>query len=63
MPVSGKEFLDIHANIECGFTLKCVRDIIRTYSTIEICALGLGIDVLLVLLGLAQGVPKGGRRV
>ena len=31
-PVSSKEFLDIKANIECSFTLKCIRDMIRTYS-------------------------------
>ena len=31
-PVSSKEFLDIQATIECGFTLKRVRDMIRTYS-------------------------------
>ena len=31
-PASSKEFLDIQATIECGFTLKRVRDIIRTYS-------------------------------
>ena len=31
-PVSMKEFLDIQATIECGFTLKRVRDMIRTYS-------------------------------
>ena len=31
MPVSSKEFLDIQATIECGFTLKCVRDMIATY--------------------------------
>ena len=31
MPVSSKEFLDIQANIECGFTLKCVCDMTRTY--------------------------------
>ena len=31
-PVSSKEFLDIHATIECGFTLKRVRDMIRTYG-------------------------------
>ena len=31
-PVSSKEFLDIQATIECGFTLKRVRDIIKTYS-------------------------------
>ena len=34
-PVSSKEFLDIQENIECGFTLKCVRDMIRTYSTMK----------------------------
>ena len=34
MPVSSKEFLDIQANIECGFTLKCVRDMITTYREI-----------------------------
>ena len=31
-PVLSKEFLDIQATIECGFTLKRVRDIIRKYS-------------------------------
>ena len=31
-PASSKEFLDIQATIECGFTLKCVRDMTRTYS-------------------------------
>ena len=31
-PVSSKEFLDIQANIECGFTVKRVRDMTRTYS-------------------------------
>ena len=31
-PVSSKEFLDIQAHKECGFTLKRVRDMIRTYS-------------------------------
>ena len=31
-PVSSKEFLDIQATIECGFTLKRVRDMTRTYS-------------------------------
>ena len=29
---SRKEFLDIEATIKCRFTLKCVRDMIRTYS-------------------------------
>ena len=32
MPASSKEFLDIQATIECGFTLKHVRDTTRTYS-------------------------------
>ena len=31
-PASNKEFFDIQATIECGFTLKRVRDMIRTYS-------------------------------
>ena len=30
-PVSSKEFLDIQATIECGFTLKRVRDMTRIY--------------------------------
>ena len=32
MLVLSKDFLEIQANIECGFTLKRVRDIKRTYS-------------------------------
>ena len=32
VPFSSKEFLDIQANIECGFTLKPVHDMIITYS-------------------------------
>ena len=32
MPVSSKEFLDIQATIECGFTLKRICDMVRTYS-------------------------------
>ena len=32
MPFSIKEFLDIQATIESGFTLKLVHDNIRTYS-------------------------------
>ena len=31
-PVSSKEFLDIQATIECGFTLKRVCDMIKTYN-------------------------------
>ena len=33
-PASSKEFLDIQATIECGFTLKRVRDMIKTCSHI-----------------------------
>ena len=36
VPASSKEFLDIQATIECGFTLKRVRDMTRTYSHSEI---------------------------
>ena len=31
-PASRKEFRDIQATIECGFTLKRVRAMTRTYS-------------------------------
>ena len=31
-PFSSNEFLDIQETIECGFTLKRVRDMTRTYS-------------------------------
>ena len=32
VPASSKEFLDIQATVECGFTLKLVRDMIKTYN-------------------------------
>ena len=35
-PASSKEFLDIQATIECGFTLKRVRDMTRTYSLLDL---------------------------
>ena len=35
MPTSSKVFLDIQATIWCGFTLKCVRDMIRRYSQMQ----------------------------
>ena len=31
-PASSTEFLDIQAIVECGFNLKRVRDMTRTYS-------------------------------
>ena len=31
-PALSKEFLDIQVTIECGFTLKRVHDMTRTYS-------------------------------
>ena len=33
-----KEFLDIQASIECGFTLKLVGDMTRTYSQMVECS-------------------------
>ena len=35
MPASSKEFLDIQTTIECGFTMKRVRDIAKTYSQLH----------------------------
>ena len=35
-PALGKEFLDIQATIEYGFSLICVSDMIRTYRQIQI---------------------------
>ena len=32
VPASSKEFLDIQTTIECGFTVKLVCDMTRTYS-------------------------------
>ena len=37
-PASSKEFLDIQAELECGFILERVRDLIRTYSVVFIVA-------------------------
>ena len=31
-PILSKEFLEIQATVECGFTLKHICDMIRTYS-------------------------------
>ena len=36
VPVSSKEFLNIQAIIECGVTLKRVRNMIRIYIQINI---------------------------
>ena len=36
MPALSKEFLGIRATIECGFTLKRVCDMTRTYSQSKI---------------------------
>ena len=35
LPVLSKEFLDIQATMECGFTLKHVSDMIKTYCQIH----------------------------
>ena len=37
MTALNKEFLDIQATIECEFTLKRIRDMIKTYSYIKLC--------------------------
>ena len=34
--ISSKKFLDIEANIERGFSLKCVSDMIRLYSQMHL---------------------------
>ena len=34
-PASSKEFLAIQATAECGFTLKLVRDMIKTYNQMD----------------------------
>ena len=34
--VSSKEFLDVQEAIECGFTLKGLRNMTRTYSQIHL---------------------------
>ena len=36
VPALSKEFLDIQATAECGFTLKLVCDMIKTYNLKEI---------------------------
>ena len=41
---SSKEFLDIQATIECGFTLKRVRGMKRTYSQHTDCLVKTGED-------------------
>ena len=35
VPASSKEFLEIQATTECGFTLKFVSDMTRTYSQVS----------------------------
>ena len=35
-PASSKEFFDIQATIECGFNMKCIRDMTRIYSQVSI---------------------------
>ena len=34
-PALSKQFLDIQATIQCGFTLKNVRDMTRTYNQLK----------------------------
>ena len=44
-PASSKEFLDIQATVECGFTLKLVRDMIKTYNQTYLCLLLLNLKL------------------
>ena len=46
---SSKEFLDIQATILCGFTLKRVRDVTRTYSHKLYCFLFSGREAVIHL--------------
>ena len=50
-PASSKEFLDIQATIECGFTLKRVRDMTKTYSQCSLCCSSSYFRVLLCTHG------------
>ena len=36
MPASSKKLFDIQATIECGFTLKGIRDMSTTYSQMHL---------------------------
>ena len=58
-PASSKEFLDIQATIECGFTLKRVRDMIKTYSQIyEVFDANQSLEVGRVFLDLSSAFDK-----
>ena len=47
-PVSRKELLNTQATVECGFTLKRMRDMIRTYNQLERKSLSLGSGKILL---------------
>ena len=49
-PASSKELLDIQATIECGFTLKRVHDMTRTYSLLLVLLLLLSHTLLIILI-------------
>ena len=63
-PPSSKEFLDIQATIECGFTLKRVRGITRTYSHSFVCITttqnlrGPGLEAYLIIKMTLVIIPK-----
>ena len=45
-----KQDIDIQATIECGFSLKCLRDMIRAYSLLLILIVGLLLVLWFLLL-------------
>ena len=47
-PVLSKEFLDIQATIECGFTLKRVHDMIRTCNQLYMYCLVYSYTILIL---------------
>ena len=59
MPILSKEFVDIQANIECGFSLKRVRDMIRTYNQIHKITLSLNDDKRMQSVDSIKTYPYG----
>ena len=61
---SSKEFLDIQATIECGFTLRRVRDMTRTYRQVssirKAFANNSSVDIKFSKAQLSKMIPSGG---
>ena len=54
---SRKEFLDIQATTECGFTLKRVRDMIRIYKETIICFVKVQSENMKMAWGIKLFIP------